>query len=244
MNVEVTGPNIVWSFPFGIHITETVINTWAAMAVVLLVCIFLTKNLKVRNPGKRQLIAEWLYHVLVLTVKDTSCRRDNFFVTYIATLFAMSLTCSLMSLIGLRPPTADLSVTLVFAVISFVLTQTAKIKRYGITGYFKSFTKPSPLIMPLNLISEIATPVSMAFRHFGNIASGVIISALVYGTLISASKGVFGGFSNPFVASVPWLATGIPAVLSLYFDVFTAFLQAYIICMLTMVFAADSESVE
>lgn len=200
--------------------------------------------MKVRNPGKRQLAAEFLYCVLIRAVKSTSFRQDKFFVTYIATLFAMSLTCSLTSLIGLRPPTADLSVTLVFAIISFILTQTAKIKRYGMAGYMKSFAKPSVLIMPLNVISEIAMPVSMAFRHFGNIASGVIISALVYGTLISASKGVFGGISNTFFASVPWLATGIPAVLSLYFDVFVSFLQAYIICMLTMVFAADSESAE
>jgi len=148
---------------------------------------------------------------------------------------------SLMGLIGLRPPTADLSTTLGFALVSFVLTQTVKIKSGGFLGFLKSFTEPVAVITPLNIISEVASPISMAFRHFGNIASGVVISALIYGALAALSNAVLGWLPNSFLASVPWLMAGLPAVLSLYFDVFTSFLQAYIICMLTMVFATDSE---
>ena len=238
MNLSVTGAKIIFQLPFGIYITETVINMWVVMAILTLLSIWLTRDLRVRNPGKRQLAAEKLYLMLTGLVKDTMGKEKSFFVTYICALFGMSMFGSLVSLIGLRPPTADLSTTLGFALVSFVLTQTIKIKNLGFGGFLKSFTEPIPLITPLNLISEVATPVSMAFRHFGNIASGVVISALVYGALAALSGAVLGWLPG----SVPWLMAGIPAVLSIYFDVFTSFLQAYIICMLTMVFASDLES--
>lgn len=241
MNVSVTGPKIIFQLPFGIHITETVVNMWVVMALITLLSLWLTRNLKVRNPGKRQLAAEKLYLMLTGLVKDTMGKEQSFFVTYICALFSMSMFSSLMGLLGLRPPTADLSTTLGFALISFVLTQTVKIKNNGFLGFLKSFTEPVAVITPLNLISEVASPISMAFRHFGNIASGVVISALVYGALAALSNAVLGWLPNSFLASVPWLMAGIPAVLSIYFDVFTSFLQAYIICMLTMVFASDSE---
>lgn len=240
MNVTVTGPKILFSLPGGISITETVVNTWAAMAVIVLVCIWLTRDLSVKYPSKRQLAAEKLYTMLIGLVQNTMGRQSNFFISYIGALFAMSMTCSLLSLIGLRPPTADLSTTLAWALVSFVLTQTVKIRRRRIRGWLKSFTEPVAVITPLNIISEVASPISMAFRHFGNIASGVVISTLVYAALGAASHAVFGWIPNSFLASVPWLAVGLPAVLSIYFDVFTSFLQAYIICMLTMVFASDS----
>ena len=241
MNVTVAGPKVLFSLPGGIQMTETVVNTWAAMAIIVLFCLWLTRNMSVRNPSKRQLAAEKLYTLLTGMVKDTMGKQSGFFVIYIGSLFAMSMTGSLLSLIGLRPPTADLSVTAAFALISFGMTQLIKIRGRGIGGWLKSFTQPVAVITPLNLISELASPISMAFRHFGNVASGVVISSLVYGALMTGSEKLFGWIPNQFLASVPWLAAGIPAVLSIYFDVFTAFLQAYIICMLTMVFAADSD---
>lgn len=240
MNVTVEGPKILFRLPGGITVTETVVNTWAAMAIIVLLCLWLTRNLSVHHPGKRQLAAEKIYLMLTNLVKNTMGRESDIFVTYVGALFSMSMCCSLLSLVGLRPPTADLSVTLSFALISFLITNFLKIKHGGILGWLRSFTEPVPLITPLNLISEVASPISMAFRHFGNIASGVVISALVYAALGALSHVVFGWIPNDFLASVPWLAAGIPAALSLYFDVFTSFLQAYIICMLTMVYAADA----
>ena len=91
-----------------------------------------------------------------------------------------------------------------------------------------------PFILPLNLVSEIANPISMAFRHFGNIASGIVISGLIYHALAGLSSMVLGP------AAPPVFQVGIPAVLSLYFDIWTGFLQAYIISMLTMVFVSMS----
>ena len=95
MNVSISGPKIIFSLPFGIHISETVVNAWAAMAIVTLLCIWLTRNMKVRNPGKRQMAAEKIYLMLTGLVKGTMGRESSFFVTYIGALFAMSMIGSL-----------------------------------------------------------------------------------------------------------------------------------------------------
>ena len=102
----------------------------------------------------------------------------------------------------------------------------------GVIGRIKGLCDP-PIVTPLNLISEFSTPVSMAFRHFGNIAAGLIITTLLYGALTGLTHMVFGANFQ-----IPILAIGLPAVLSVYFDLFTAFMQAFIISMLTMVFTS------
>ena len=97
-----------------------------------------------------------------------------------------------------------------------------------------------PVILPINIISEVANPISMAFRHFGNIAAGTVITALVYGALAGLSSMVFGWIPNDFIASIPILQLGLPAILSIYFDLFSGYLQAFIICTLTMVYVGGA----
>jgi F-type H+-transporting ATPase subunit a len=173
-------------------------------------------------------------------VRDTMGSEYMSFAPYIGTLFLLSIVGSLSSLTGLRPYTADLSVIFAWTIITFLLVQANNIKKHGILGYFKSFAEPVPFITPLNIISEIANPISMTFRHFGNIAAGLVITSLVYGGLASLSSAVLAWIPNEYIASIPILQVGIPAVLSIYFDLFTSFLQAYILCMLTMVFVKSS----
>ena len=86
----------------------------------------------------------------------------------------------------------------------------------------------------MNIISEVATPLSLSLRHFGNIASGAVITALVYGALAVLSKVILGWIPNTFIANIPIAQIGIPSILSLYFDLFSSAIQAYIFCMLTM----------
>ena len=158
------------------------------------------------------------------------------YVPYIMALFTMSLFGSLISLLGLRPVTAGINTTMSWAILTFLLIQFNGIKNKGIKGYLKGFVEPIPLLLPINIISEFSTPLSMGFRHFGNIAAGTIITSLVYGALAGLSSMVFGGLQ------IPVFQAGLPAVLSLYFDLFTAGLQAFIFCMLTMVFIANNDS--
>ena len=107
----------------------------------------------------------------------------------------------------------------------------------------KSFTEPIALMTPMNIISEIATPISMSFRHYGNILSGSVISVLIAAALQGLSSKILGWLPG-FLGQFPFLRIGLPAILSLYFDVFSGVLQAYIFAMLTMsyvssAFAAD-----
>lgn len=242
LNVEVNGPKIVFTLPFfgGINVTETVVNSWYIMAFIVLMSIYLTHGLKVKNPGKKQIIAEKLYLMVHNLVTEVMGEKFEKFVPYIGALFTLSILGSLSSLLGMRPLTADLSTTLGWALVTFMMVQIANIKTNGIFGYIKSFTQPVAVLTPLNLISEVANPISIAFRHFGNIASGVVITSLVYSALAALSNFVLGFIPNDFINSIPIFQVGLPALLSVYFDLFTSFLQAYIISMLTMVFVSSA----
>ncbi|MGN0108138.1 MAG: F0F1 ATP synthase subunit A [Hominilimicola sp.] len=236
------GPKVIFTIPLfgGIKVTESIVNMWIIMAALVIVSIWLTRGLKVRNPSKKQLVLEKIVTMLYSLVKDNMGEGYMSFAPYIGTLFALSIVGSLSSLTTMRPYTADLSVILSWTIVTFLLIQANNIRNHGVFGWLKSFTQPVAFITPLNIISEIANPVSMTFRHFGNIAAGLVITSLVYGGLASLSAAVLAWVPNEFLASVPILQVGIPAVLSVYFDLFTSFLQAYIICMLTMVFIKSS----
>ncbi|MCD8180250.1 MAG: F0F1 ATP synthase subunit A [Firmicutes bacterium] len=232
------GPKVIFTIPIfgGIKVSESIVNMWIIMAALAAASIWLTHGLERRNPSKKQLALEKLIDMLYGMVTDVMGERYIGFAPYIGTLFLLSIVGSLSALTGMRPITADLSVILAWTVVTFLLIQANNIKNHGIFGWLKSFAEPVPFITPLNIISEIANPVSMTFRHFGNIAAGLVITSLVYGGLASLSAAVFSRIPNDFFASIPIFQVGLPAVLSVYFDLFTSFLQAYIICMLTMVF--------
>ncbi len=245
--MNVTGPKIIFEFPLPfsipflgntLHITETVVNSWIIMVVITVVCFVLTRNLKVRNPGKVQLALEKLIDMLYKLVEATMGKHNLHFAPYIGTLFAFSAIGSLSSLTGLRAVTGDLNTTLGWALVTCVMVQVCTIRRRGVLGWLKGFTEPVLLLTPLNLVSEIANPISMAFRHFGNIASGIVISGLIYSSLTALSSFLLGWI--PVIGTIPLFQIGIPAFLSLYFDVWTGFLQAYIIIMLTMVFVGSA----
>lgn len=233
MNVEVSGAKILFKIPVfgGIPITETVVNTWIVMAIIVLFCIFLTRNMKVRPTGRRQLAAEYLVKMVNNLVRGNMGEGFMPYVPLIGALFSMIMLCSLLGLVDAYCPTRDLSSTAAWAAMVFVLITYYKIRTQRLGGYLKSFTTPIFIMTPLNVISEFATPLSMAFRLFGNIASGSVITLLIYAALASLSKAIFGIFANWYI---PIFQVGIPAVLSIYFDVFTAVLQAFIFCMLTM----------
>ena len=243
MNFSVSGPEVRFTIPIfgGIKVTETIVNAWVIMAIITIVCIWLTRGLSVRNPSKKQIVAEKLVTMVYDLVKDVMGEKYIRFVPYIGTLFTMSIISSLSGLVGMRAPTADLSTTLAWALVTFVMVQVNNIKHNGIIGYLTGFAKPVPFLLPINIVSEIANPISISFRHFGNIASGIVITGLVYGALAALSAAVLQFIPVEFINTIPILQTGLPALLSIYFDVFTSFLQAYIICMLTMVFVSSAE---
>lgn len=239
--VQVTGAKVLFKIPIlgGIPITETVVNTWIVMALLVIVSIVLTRGLKIRPTSKRQIIAEYLVGMVNKLVRENMGAKFMRYVPFIGTLFSLSMFSSLISLVGMYSPTGDLSTCLAWALLVFVLITYYKIRTQHIGGYLKGFTEPVFIMTPLNIIGEVATPISMAFRHFGNIASGAVVTLLIYSGLSALSTAVLGlipGAAGQLLSQIPIFQVGLPAVLSLYFDVFTSVLQAFIFCMLTMMY--------
>jgi len=229
--VNVTGPKVSFEI-FGLKISETVILSWIVMALIIGIILFLTHNMSKTNPGKKQVVAEWIVTTFNKLVKDSMGERNIGYAPYMTTVFMFSIFGSLISLLGLRPLTGDFNATFSWALITFVMIQVAKIKNDGVLGYLKGFTEPIKLLTPLNIISEVAKPVSMSFRHFGNIASGIVITQLVYFALTSLSSAIGLDF--------PLFTIAIPSVLSIYFDLFCGFMQAFIFVMLTMAYVGSA----
>ncbi len=247
MEIEVTGAKILLELPFGITITETQVNMWLVMLGITALCIWLTRGLKVKPTSKRQIVAEFLVKTAENFVSGNMGKKWLWFAPYIAALFSLALFSSLISLLGMYPPTSDLNTTLGWAIMTFVLITFYKIKTNGPLGYAKSLTEPVFIMTPMNILGEIATPMSMAFRMFGNVASGTVVSALVYAALAAANSALFGwlpGILGEMGEKLPILQLGLPAVLSLYFDVFSGVLQAFIFCMLTMLYIASAAETE
>ena len=249
MNIEINGPKVFYTFPFDIpilgrlQISETLVVSWIVMLIITRLCIWLTHNLKVENISKRQAFAEMLVETADNFVIGNMGEKFKNLVPFVAALFATSLVSNLISLVGLRSPTADLNTEAAWAVVVFIMITTQKIKTGGFGGYLKGFTQPIPVMTPFNVLSELATPISLACRHFGNILSGIVINGLIYAALAVASSALLGlipGAVGLFLSHVPILDAGIPAVLSVYFDWFTGVMQAYIFCMLTTMYIANA----
>lgn len=234
------GPKILFEIPLfgGIPVTETVVNFWYIIGFILVISLILTYKLDVKKPSKRQVIAEWVVRAITNLVEETMGKDKLFFAPFVLTLFMASLLSSLSSLLGLRPPTGDLNTTLGWALMTFVLVQFFGIRKKGVRKHFKGLMDPTPVILPLNIIGELSKPISLSFRHFGNIVAGLVISKLIYDALGGLSTMVFGLIPGDW--TIPIFQIGLPAVLSLYFDLFTSFMQAFIFCMLTMVFISMS----
>ena len=235
--IDITGAHVFFTVKLPIQdlpITESQVNSWCVMLGILFLCLFLTSGLKTRNVSVRQLLAEWIVEKTTNLVKTNMGEFFEGFAPFVAAVLGLSAFSSLSSLIGLFPPTSDINITAGWAILVFFLITYYKMKA-GPWIYLKSFGQPVPLLAPLNIISEFATPVSMAFRHYGNVLSGSIISLLVAVGLSGLSKTIFQ-FLPGALADFPYLRIGIPAVLSLYFDLFSGGLQAFIFAMLTMLY--------
>ena len=248
MSLDVHGARIFFEIPIlgGIVITETVVNTWIVMAVIIGLCLFLTHNMQVHARTKRQIIAEFIVKKVNKMVGDNMGKRfeeGGYYPPLIAAIMSLSALCSLSSMIGMYAPTSDLSTLLGWALMVFVLITYNKFRAGGVGGYIKGYFEPIPVLLPFNIISEFATPLSMAFRHFGNIASGSVITALLYAALAAATHALLGaipGAVGQILGNIPILQVGIPAVFSVYFDLFSSCLQAFIFCMLTMMYIGSA----
>ncbi len=197
-----------------IPITETIVNSWGLMLAIVAVAWVATRRLE-RLPGRVQNLAELVVEGVRSLVATTMGEGRVGFTPYMGALAVYLFLANAMGVLGLRPPTSDLNVTLGMALLTFVMIHMMGFQAKKI-GYLKDFARPLALFLPLNIIGEIAKPVSLSFRLFGNILGGAIILAMVHSLM----------------------PVGLPVPLHLYFDIFVGLLQSFIFVMLTMVFVA------
>ena len=214
MELDISGAKVYFTIPTeipilgDIQISETMIVSWIVMILITGLCIWLTHDLKVEDISKRQALAEMIVEQANKFVVGNMGEKFRHLIPFVAALFATSIVSNLISLIGLRSPTADLSTEAAWAVVVFIMITAQKIKTGGVGGYLKGFTTPIAIMTPFNVLSELATPISMACRHFGNILSGVVINGLIYGALAVASSALLGllpGIVGDVLAKSPFL---------------------------------------
>jgi len=285
--IEVSGAQTL--FTIGpIAITQTILSLIIVTAALATAGVLLGRNLR-KRPGKLQVLTEKGVSMLMNLVEGTMGKHNLHWVPYIGTIFLSSLLGSLIGLTGfLRSTTADLAVVLTWAVMTSVIIWYQSIKRNGFLGWLKGFTEPIVVMTPMNIVSEIAQPVAMAFRHFGNVAGGSIITMIIYTALALASSALIGAISGSWIlpailvvlggvllivgirkkklagkifgivflvlgvlglatsldllggVEIPILQLGIPAALSIYFDLFSGFVQAFVFSLLSMVYIAGA----
>lgn len=236
MNIEVQGPKRMITLIGAdgtqlFTISESVVTGWLVILIVLAVCLILTRNLQKVPTSKRQCAAEYIVETVNNMIGANMGSDSMAYAPYIAAVFAYILFGTLISMIGFRSITADISVTGSLALMTFVLITYTKIRSHGIGKYLLSF------VNPLNIISEVATPVAMALRLFGNVAGGMIITVILYAALGAASGSIYrllGFTADAYYFNI--FQIGIPAVLSIYFDLFSGAIQSYVFIMLTMAY--------
>lgn len=224
------GPRIIFELPGGIPITETVTSTWIIMAFLIGFSYFATRKFDKIPKGLQNTIEVIVDGIYALTGQSMGDGKVKAFGPYMGTLMIFLVFANLAGLLGLRPPTADLNTTFALAAITFIMIHGNGIRKKGIGSYFKGFLDPIPIMLPINLVGELATPISLSFRLFGNIVGGLIIMNLLYGAL--------SALGLKFGIDIPIFMTAIPAPLHIYFDVFAGVLQSFIFTMLTMVFVS------
>lgn len=237
--ITLTGARIFFTIPMPLQdfpVTESQVNSVIVLVSVLFLCLYLTHGIGEKVVLKRQHFAEMIVEKVDGLVSENMGDYFKGFVPFIIAILALSAFSSLITLCGLFPPTSDINIVGGWAILVFILITYYKMKAGPIT-YLKSFTQPVALLTPINIISEIATPVSMAFRHYGNVLSGTVISVLLGSALAGLSSKLLGWLPG-FLGEFPLFQIGIPAILSVYFDVFSGCLQAFIFAMLTMMYVA------
>lgn len=210
------GPKIFFTIPLfgGIPITQTTVSSFVVMICLCVAGVLLGRNLQ-KRPSRRQVLVEKGVSMLYGMVEDTMGKHNAYWTPYIGALFLSSICGSYIGMTGVfRSATADLSTTVTWALMTSFLCWGCSIKANGFLGWLKGFTEPIVVMTPMNLVSEIAQPISMAFRHFGNIAGGSVLTSLVYSALATVSAALLGLVGKSVLVSALVLLIGVALLVS------------------------------
>lgn len=208
----------------GVTISATVLATWAVMAVVLVLALLfrllVVPKMTDRPRGVQNVVEMCVEFICSFTRTSVGDLGDHL-PSYIFSTAVLMIGCAAIELLGVRAPTSDITMTFTMALVTFLLINYYGIRQKGLGGRIKSLAKPTPVVFPMKIISDLAVPVSLACRLFGNMLGGMIVMDLLYMALGNA-------------------AVGIPSVLGLYFNVFHPLIQTYIFVTLTLTFIGEA----
>ncbi|MDD6428680.1 F0F1 ATP synthase subunit A [Candidatus Weimeria sp. HCP3S3_B5] len=202
----------------GIPVYESVVLTWIIMAAVLVICLLLTRNLSVEHPRKRQLLLESGVEKLFDFFGETIGEKGKRYVPYLLSVLIYIAISNLIGIIGFKPPTKDMNVTIALSLMSIILIEASGVVEKGPKRFLHSFAEPMPVITPINILEIFIRPLSLCMRLFGNVLGSFVIMELL--KLV-----------------VPVV---VPALASLYFDIFDGLIQAYVFVFLTSLFIRES----
>ena len=206
MNISVNGAFVYFTIPIlgGIPITQTTVSSFLVALLLIVASLKLGRNLQKRPTGVQVLVEKGVSMIYNLTESAMGAHNISW-APFMGTIFLSSICGSLIGLTGfLRSSTADLSCTLAWSIMVSVIIWYNNIKHNGFLGWLKGFTEPVIVMTPMNIISEIAQPISMAFRHFGNVAGGGVISSIIY-----AAFGLLSSLVLNFISGHGWLMGSI-----------------------------------
>lgn len=206
---------------FEMVVRESVVITWGIMLAVVLFCIFLTRNMQVRNIGKRQLIAETIVTKLENFVSGMVGEEGKRYVPYLATVLVFIGISNMIGIFGMKPPTKDMNVTVALSVLSIILIEYAGWHKRGFKGWLKSFAEPVAVVAPIKVLELVIRPLSLCMRLFGNVLGAFVIMEMI--KII--------------------IPVAVPVPFSLYFDIFDGLIQAYVFVFLTSLFIKEAVEV-
>ena len=194
----------------GIPIAESVAVTWVIMAVLVILSLILVRNLKVENPGKKQLLQDFFVGILG--------EEGKRYVPYLMSTVIFIGIANIAGVFGFTPPTKDMNVTIALSLMSIILIEYAGFHKRGLKGFLKSFAEPVPIMLPINILELAIRPTSLCMRLFGNVLGSFVVMKLLE-------------FICPAILPIPF---------SLYFDFFDGFIQAYVFVFLTSLFIKEA----
>lgn len=203
---------------FELVVRESVVITWGIMLAVVFFCIFLTRNMQLKNIGKRQLIAEAIVTRLENFVSGMVGEEGKQYVPYLATVLVFIGISNMMGVFGMKPPTKDMNVTVALAVLSIILIEYAGWHKRGFKGWLKSFAEPVAVVAPIKVLELVIRPLSLCMRLFGNVLGAFVIMEMI--KII--------------------IPVAVPVPFSLYFDIFDGLIQAYVFVFLTSLFIKEA----
>ena len=201
----------------GIGVSEAVVVTWIIMAVLVVLCLCLVRNLKVENPGKKQLMLETAVSGLYNFFEEIVGEKGRRYIPYLSTVAIYIGIANIIGLFGFKPPTKDLNVTIALAVMSMCLIEYSGIHKNGLKHWVKHFAKPVPVVAPITILEIVIRPLSLCMRLFGNMLAGFVVLELLK-------------YFVPLICPIP---------VSFYFDIFDGLLQAYVFVFLTALFMTE-----